>query len=885
MRRQELLQRSISLLGRFAHEVKVANAMGLFDINKIAEDFIIPIFAIAFKCPDLRNQNRVQMNFPAVDLGCVTSRTSIQITSDPSSNKICETLEKFKSHNLSNDFDKLYVYVITERQNSYTSKKLEVAITDLSIEFDPSTAILDCQDLAKMFAELTSEQLEYINRHLEGEFRQADANLQFHKNLDEFLRISQQKIEEEKRTKKYIPSVFVETTETKEEMRYFSNPMFFYRKIDDDICRIKLTNLNRLLGMAKIKIIADNLSEIQTLEAPNSLPELQARLVHQNTVIESMQEHVAPFSWRGDRIARFEPSDHQAAYWEVFRLGIESNGNGLFSSLENISNKIKISLAKIFLVTGMAGQGKTNFICDLVENQFRQFEVPTIFIPARSLNDYPRPNRILSYIQNNRFAPEASNLQELLLLLNNVAEECNKPFVIAIDGINEVGDLEGFAAELRVFIDALCQYDFAKVIITCRNEFFDHKFADVFEPQFTDHLYRVKNLRNEMSEENKSQLLKSYLQHFKIAAKFSNAASEFLKNDLILLRIFSEIHEGKNIGYVPSIYKGDIFEKYLTLKINAFPASSRQRVLNSLYKICSRMLSDENFSQITIEKFDDAERKIIEQLIGEDIILRREVPSTGLASLGIENISFTYDELRDFLLAYFLVAKFAVSNPKEINSIFAKIPKWPIYEGFFRYSYVLARKQNCDSVITACESSADFQRHFLNNLSLLSSDIQTQDDVNRIKTVLKDGASERNIRHVAWFLFRKRESTELLNVQILLDHVCSLDDEESKQFIRAMFSRSYDYDPGSWRDGVSGLLNNLMDIGEEEILGLGTPELALALLFLPHANWEEREKALNLFTKLRHTKKVGSAIDACQNSVSDTAKKYLGEIAEAQVNK
>ena len=49
------------------------------------------------------------------------------------------------------------------------------------------------------------------------------------------------------------------------------------------------------------------------------------------------------------------------------------------------------------------------------------------------------------------------------------------------------------------------------------------------------------------------------MHHFKIKGQFSNVATEFLENDLILLRIFSEIHEGKNIGYVPDIYKGDIF--------------------------------------------------------------------------------------------------------------------------------------------------------------------------------------------------------------------------------------------------------------------------------------------------------------------------------------
>ncbi len=290
--------------------------------------------------------------------------------------------------------------------------------------------------------------------------------------------------------------------------------------------------------MAKIEPVADNFREITTLEAPNNLSELRTHLVQQSTALEAIQEHVSPFSWYGDRTERFAPSDYLTGYWEVFRHNIESTGSGVFRSLEKVSKKIGIAQAKIFLITGMAGQGKTNFVCDLIENQFRAFEVPTIFIPARSLNDYPGPNRILSYIRNNRFAPDVSNLHDVFTLLNNVAEECKKPFVIAIDGINEVGDLGGFVTELRVFLEALCQYDFVKILITCRNEFFDHKFAGVFEPQFSDYLYRVKDLRSEMSDDNKSRLLGAYLCHFQIKASFSKHAREFLENDFILLRIF-----------------------------------------------------------------------------------------------------------------------------------------------------------------------------------------------------------------------------------------------------------------------------------------------------------------------------------------------------------
>lgn len=882
MTRHELLQRSSSLLGRFAHEVKVANAMGLFDINTVAEDVLVPIFAIAFNCPDLCNQNRIQMNFPAVDLGCKTSRISIQITSDSSSSKTQETLEKFNSHGLDSDFDSLYVYVITERQKSYTSQKLTEAANSLSINFDPARNILDYQDLAKRLGELTNDQIESINDHLEAEFTKADKNLQFRSNLDAFLAVSQQKIEDEKRTKKYIPSVFVETSETKEEMRYFANPMFFYRKIDDDLRCINLEGFNELLGMAKIEPLSDNLFEINALEVPSSLNELRARLVKQRNELEATKELISPFSYYGDRAERFAPSEYLTAYWKVFKHNIQSSGSGLFSSLEEVSKKIGLAQAKIFLVTGMAGQGKTNFVCDLIENQFRAFQVPSIFIPARLLNDYLGPDRILSYVTNNRFAPDVASLHDLFALLNSVAEECQKPFVIVIDGINEVGDLDGFVGELRVFLDALCQYDFVKIVLTCRNEFFDHKFADVFEPQFSDHLYRVQDLRNEMSDENKSRLLEAYLHHFKIDGQFSNVATEFLENDLILLRIFSEIHEGKNIGYVPDIYKGDIFEQYLIMKVNEFPNPSRQKVLNSLYKICSRMLGNENFTQISVEGFDDSERQIFERLIGEDIILRREVPPTGLASLGIENISFTYDELRDFLLAYYTVVELAASHPLEVNGIFEKIPKWSIYEGFFRYAYVLARKQNNNTVLAACEASEDFHQHYLNNLSLLSADIQTPEDVERVGAVLKNSKTENenDLQEVAWFLFRKREESEHLNIQILFDHVSSLDDQESERFFRTMFSSSYDFEDSKWRDEISRLLNSFMGLSEDQKLGLGVPALALALHFAPYAHWDEREATLNFFAKFQLTQEIGDAIEACKNAASVNVQNCLQEIAE-----
>src|SRR5271157_88450 len=48
------------------------------------------------------------------------------------------------------------------------------------------------------------------------------------KRLDEF---TLQEIGKEKKSRKYIPNIFVETTEIKEKLRYFSEPYVFFSKI------------------------------------------------------------------------------------------------------------------------------------------------------------------------------------------------------------------------------------------------------------------------------------------------------------------------------------------------------------------------------------------------------------------------------------------------------------------------------------------------------------------------------------------------------------------------------------------------------------------------------------------------------------------------------
>lgn len=880
MRRQELLTKSSGLLARFAFDVRVKNSMGLFDINTIAEDLLIPVFSVVYDCPELKNQNRVQMNFPAVDLGCSKSRVSLQITSDGSSGKALKTVEKFEEHGLGSEFDRLLIYVLTEKQTSYSSKKLAKAAQDCSIDFSPARDILDYQNLSNLLSELADAKLEAVADILEGFFAIEDTSRKFRTELNAFLEVSAQKIKDEKSSKKYIPSVFVETTKTKEEMRYFSNPLFFCEKIDDRLAVFDLIEYNRVLKLSHMEPIDLEPGITAASPYPETIPGLFTRLEAQLEGISQMKAHLLPYTHKGKAEETFGSHDYLSGYWEVFRISLTHGSMGLTRSLNEIQKMAELAKKRIFLITGMAGQGKTNFICDLVENQFRQFEIPTIFVPARRLNDYPGPNRLLSYIANNRYSPEFSDLHELFKLLNAVAADFGKPFIIAIDGINEVSDLDGFVSELRVFLDALCQYEFVKIIISCRSEFFDHKFADLFYPQFSEALHRVQDLRSKMSDENKSQLIVSYLDHFKIKGRLSSDAERMLQEDLILLRIFCDINEDQDVGFVPVIYKGEIFERYLMIKVQEFPQGKQQEAISTLYQVCAKMLSNGDFAQIALNGFGDEQRQIIDTFVGEDIVLRREVPPTGLSSLGLSNISFTYDEMRDFLLAHFVTYQLSKDDPDAVTTMFENIKNWPIYEGFFRYAYILSRKTVNDHVLSLCESNDDFPSHYLNNLSLLSPEIQSDADVAMVRELLLKPATDRELRKLVWFLFRRRVITDPLNVQILLDLLTSLEDGELDTFVKAAFSRSGDYRGGEWQDRVSSLLKSLLGLSREQQIGVGESALAVSLFFAPYAHWEEKEAVKNLFAEGIEVPEFTGALGRCAKTTSVRVSECLAEIAE-----
>jgi hypothetical protein len=159
-----------TLLSRFVAEVKGSTAMSHTDLDKVAETVLVPLFKQVYGFRMLQNLNFSDgMNFPAVDLGDDEKRIAFQITSTSSSEKVKHTLEKFAAHQLYTRFDRLIVYILTEKQSSYSGQSFPQTFGG-NFRFDIKTDIQDYTDLLRVISDFPIEKAEKVKEVLEAHF-------------------------------------------------------------------------------------------------------------------------------------------------------------------------------------------------------------------------------------------------------------------------------------------------------------------------------------------------------------------------------------------------------------------------------------------------------------------------------------------------------------------------------------------------------------------------------------------------------------------------------------------------------------------------------------------------------------------------------------------
>lgn len=174
MNLQRSQERIIELFAKFVAEVKGATAMNKTDINRLSQSVMIPLFAEICGFRHLRNLDFIdERNYPAIDLADEVARVAIQVTATPHAEKIKSTLRQFVNHDLHLRYDRLIVYILTEKQRSYSGR----GYTDIlhhHFHFDPDQDVWDYRDLLRTIAGFDLERTEQVREILELHFGTID---------------------------------------------------------------------------------------------------------------------------------------------------------------------------------------------------------------------------------------------------------------------------------------------------------------------------------------------------------------------------------------------------------------------------------------------------------------------------------------------------------------------------------------------------------------------------------------------------------------------------------------------------------------------------------------------------------------------------------------
>lgn len=170
MKRKEHLDKIATYLARFEAEVRSFNDMALYDYNIHAENALIPILNLVYGTRLVNTNENGNRTFPAIDLADTENRIAYQVTATADLKKVKDTLSTFTNYKMYEQFDTLYMLILTPKQGSYSSTSLQGLLPE-TFDFEVGRHIIDLSDIRKTILDIPSlEILAQLAKLLQHEF-------------------------------------------------------------------------------------------------------------------------------------------------------------------------------------------------------------------------------------------------------------------------------------------------------------------------------------------------------------------------------------------------------------------------------------------------------------------------------------------------------------------------------------------------------------------------------------------------------------------------------------------------------------------------------------------------------------------------------------------
>lgn len=439
---------------------------------------------------------------------------------------------------------------------------------------------------------------------------------------------------------------------------------------------------------------------------------------------------------------------------------------------------------KILLLTEKAGQGKTNFLCNLVENNLLKKHINCIFVNAKEID----ANNITQSFTDLLCLNSIDKFNELLDILNEISDEESKPCIIIVDGLNENHEIVKFSKNIILFIRNILKYKNFKIIITCREEYFNERFIEL-EKEFSTDLIRINRFNKSMNRLERKKNIDKYLKAYDInLINTSSYVYHQFTNELLLLRYFCESYKGETLNSIDDIYIYNMFDHYFNKKLEEIKNKASIDIKDNkavkfkefMNVLIDYMIENTQFSNISKSVLNTGYEEICYEIISEDIIIKEDILVGNCFVKEVETvISFTYDEFRDFLLARRLLMKFHPKKEDECRKLVEKITnnECTVAEGVSKYLFFVNKENNIKEFNNILESQKWYEKIYFDNIFSVKDNYITNQDIKKINTFIFNNLNVDRDSYVCgkmYFQIICRFNISIyknLNVEILLDKI------------------------------------------------------------------------------------------------------------------
>lgn len=571
---------------------------------------------------------------------------------------------------------------------------------------------------------------------------------------------------------KYLPNVFIDDMKTKQLLRDFVDPYTFGKLVLDRCASFELYRINRNRRIHHKKSFEFDITPYRSFVAEESI----RQFYHGARVFQHFLR---------SKYGELNPNNSND-YFEYSKFGKQNE-------------HLRYVVGRLLLITSDAGQGKTNLVCDLVDNVLLTRHIPFIYLNGYEIKPDDIGQSFAAMLQPGKGVSFDH-------AINEVATYCKYkrcPIIFIIDGLNENPQPDVFASHLEVFLDMVLQYDCVKVLMTCRTEYYRERFASL-DASFKG-MIKIDELNSHLRDDKKEKLLRNYLTYFEINATIVHDIKDVLCDDLLLLRIFCEANQKKSLGCVHSIKREELFAEYyekMTEKL-------KEKVLNEqgyrlknasitifMENMVRYMINSNSFFNVPLpellKNISKEEEDIFNRFLDENILLRKDLTPEGKgAFIHKEVANFTYDSFRDYIISAYLSDRILPNNLSEYERLVKLYTSSGhlLREGITPFLFVHSKNYKQRDGYNILAKLDWYEDIFESYIWDVKEESLEQTDVETVKHLLTRESPDYVAKRLVFWGRWDTEKYRKLNIRLLLDYLASLDDNSLSDFMEKVWSQ------------------------------------------------------------------------------------------------